>query len=281
MSLVEGFRNFIWIFWGTIKSFTSPRLFAPWVVLALLQGILLLLLFCFLVPPVDKIMVPIIKLVFKDRFFHFPGSLVLLPKAFYYGNLLLGIFAGSFFGGVAAYLFATHFSGQRGAFKRGLSLAFSRYASLMLLWAVETLLFVLIVVFPQKLFSVLVVGSPRRALALQVGSFALALVGVTFLTYAFISVILSQSRILDSIRESLQLAGRRFFSTFFFVSIPFLIRLPFDYLLFDPELIVTKFNPYLVVYLLAVTIAASLLGSFLLVGNLTRMYQVTRGESFK
>lgn len=281
MRAVEGFHNFIWIFWGTIRSFTSLRLFAPWAVLALLQGILLLLLFYFLVPPVDKIMVPVLKLVFGDRFFHFPGSLVLLPKAFYYGNLLLGIIAGSFLGGVAAYLFAGHFSGERGSFRGGLSLVFSRYPSLILLWAVGTLLFVLILVFPQKLFSSLVVGSPRRALALQVGSFTLALAAVTFFTYAFISVVLSRSNVLDSIRESFQLARRRFLSTFFFVSIPFLIHLPLDYLLSDPEVIVAKFNPHLVVYLLAVAIAVSLFSSFLLVGNLTRMYQLTRGESFR
>jgi hypothetical protein len=281
LRLLEGFNNFLWVFWRTIRSLTSVRLYAPWLASALLQGILLFVLVKSLTSPLDRAMVPVLSLLFSDRFFHFPDGLLLLPEAFYYGNLVLGVLAGSLLGGVAAYLFAGHFSGERATLRRGVSVAFSRYPSLVVLWALESLLFVLLIFLPQAILSPLLVGSPRRILAVQAGSFILALGGVTFLTYAFISVVLSRAGLFDSLRESIQIARSRFFTTFLFVSVPFLFRLPFDYLLLKPEALVGKFNPYLVAYLLVAGVAASLVGSYLLVGNLTHTYQQSRGGSLR
>ena len=265
------FRTYIQMFGNIIR----PASWAPFLYLATLQLIGLILITWFSMPGWKSLIKPILSLILPNQSFHFPQYLLVMPRVFAdYDNYILGPTAWIIFSAVAVYVIGGMYQGKRWRTSDGFSLAFRSYFKLLVIWLVEMLL--VFAVF--KILSILLVeavyGSPRRIMALKIGLQLAAFIPSAFLIYAIPSIIIGKRSLITAFRESLSLCSHNFFMTYFIILLPAIIRLVFDILIkdFGPRIIFTM-NPDIIVVLMVLKIIAGIGINLLILGSATYIYR--------
>ncbi|MCK4657334.1 MAG: hypothetical protein KAT85_09875, partial [candidate division Zixibacteria bacterium] len=115
-------------------------------------------------------------------------------------------------------------------------------------------------------------GSPRRTLAFGVGVRLLGSVILAMFMYVLPNILIDGEKFLAAVRRSLRTFSSSMISSYVIAVIPYLIVLPFIIMLHNPVLIVTKFYPELVLYLIVCKIVASMFSSFIFTSTVLRFH---------
>ena len=203
---------------------------------------------------------------------HYPDLYVLLPRAHGWSAVFLGVFLEVLLVGAGFVMFSAYYGREKTSFMSALSRAKNRYIQLVTVWLFYTVVFLVLLLILPKLFDPLIGGSPRRTLAFGVGVRLLGSVILAMFMYVLPSILIDGEKFMVAVRKSLRTFSDSMISSYVIAIVPYLIVLPFTIMLYNPALIVIKFYPELILYLLAVEIIANMFSSFIFTSTVLRFH---------
>jgi hypothetical protein len=273
MDLVARINTLLWTWIQSLRSAKRISLFFPFLLFALLQSGLLLLLLSFHLRPISGLLIPLIRWLSQEAALHYPQFYFFLPGLFSKMNgWLLNPIIGWLFVGAATLMFAGWYRGRPVATGSALGGALRRIVPLFAVGLVEWL----VVRVVMRLFGLLSTsvwhwGTQSPRMLMLVGFFVNIIFIVPF-AYTSAEVVLAERGIVGSLRRSFGLARRNFGLTYILFAIPSLLTLAMNIILRDAPIIVTRSSPNMIVVLLSINIFITLGVNFLIVGGLTALY---------
>ncbi|SYZ73656.1 membrane hypothetical protein [Candidatus Zixiibacteriota bacterium] len=279
MGFIEKLNRLIGLYLSVFKLFGRLSVWIPFFVYALLQFGLLLFCVSYIRPAIYPMLSPIVALLGQNAdvlFSHYPGLYLMLPQVFQWGKLLLGFIFEGLAAGMTAVLFLHFFSrGKYGEIKS--SDAFKRWGQLLAVWAIITILLVLLNRYFPMAAAGFVNGSPRRVALMEI-LMRLITIGVyAMFVYAVPAVVVERTSIWRGIRLSLNYFARYPIFSFFLALLPYLLTIPVTYITSNSDVVVSKFSPELIFYVLVAGIIIDMIMNFLLTGAVVK-FLVEEGE---
>lgn len=258
---------------GTIKAMISFRLWTPYFLFALLSVALALLLTNPYLPVIGPILAAIAKfLTGSEAVWHYPDLYALLPQTHGWLTLILSVVLEALLIAAGFIMFSGHYKNAKIGFGAALGTARSKYFQIVAIWLFYSLVFLLLLIFLPKLFDPLIGGSPRRTMVFNFGVRLLGSGILAMFMYVLPYILLDGEKLLGAVGRSVRTFGRNFISSYVLAVVPYLMVLPFSATLFDPALVVRRFSPELVLYLLIAQIAANMVASFVFASSVLRFY---------
>jgi hypothetical protein len=242
-----------------------------------LQGITLLILNLFYQPPVSRLLIPLMVRLYGESSLHYPQYYAYLPRLYSTANVwILNPLTSWFFIGAATLMFAARYRGRVSRVGSALGGALRRVVPLLGVGLIEWgVLKAFVELFAFLNIDVLDWGAMSPRLFLLV-SFGLHVIFIVPFAFTSAEVVLSNKGIWDALRGSFRLARRNFGVTYCLFAVPSLLTLVASYISGRTDLILFRFNPEVIVFLLILSILVTLLVNFIIVGSLTALYlQVT------
>jgi hypothetical protein len=101
-------KNFKTVLGTAVHTLTAyPAVFFPFLILGFIQLLILEFLYFIPRPPLSDVIGPIVRRLWSEAFLHYPLDLVLLPKLYYYAQIVIYLIIGGFLAGVAVKLIAS------------------------------------------------------------------------------------------------------------------------------------------------------------------------------
>ena len=246
----------------------KPIVILPFIFIAFFEGLALGLIYYFPRQPLADVTGPIIRRFLGEIFMHYPANLLLLPKLFYYAQVVIYVFLGVFLAAISANIVKNVRaelplkSGE--LIKNGLK----RYTSFFIFG-----LFLVVFVFFlrkgdlfifTKLMNLLSKDLPQAViksspLLLSLFLFFSNIILQTFLVLTIPLIVIKKKLLLVAMWQSIVLALRNFFSLFTLLLFPFLMYLPIALLKTDTLKLIDKTFPEINLY---ITIAGIILALF-------------------
>lgn len=255
--------------------FRSPGAFLPFVIFAALLCLVLFGLAFFLAPPISSLMAPVVEAIGGDRALHYPMHLIMLPDMYHLLYLPLTALVGFVLFGWGVFQMADTF--QREGTKMDERRPFaSAVPALMLIGIV----YVAAATAPAMAAAWLgsAVDNTRVTGLVTLGGILISIGFQSLLVYAPMYVRTESQGALGALGRSARHASRHFFQTAMVIVTVILIHQPVDYLLRQPDKVVLKFRPELVIYLLVAGILVELVTTYLLFSATTGMALSRREE---
>ncbi len=272
MGFIDKINRFIGLYVDTFKALKRPGILLPFLIYACFQVILLQLLVNYTNPGLYPVLSPVINLIREgggDYFAHYPGLYTMLPLVFQYGKFALGLLFEGLMIGLTVLLFLRIFKSDRTS-DFNLSTAFKNWPRLFVVWGVIAGILMIFNLYFPGFFIEYLRGSPRRLMLFDL-AVRLATVGIySVFLYAVPSIIVYRQGIIRSFQSSLVLFLRYPLFSFFLAFVPFMLSLPISYAAANSNLIVNKFSPELVHYLLLGGVVADLVINFFLAGTIAK-----------
>lgn len=252
----------------------SIRLWTPYFVFAVISvGILWLL-----ANPHLPVVGPVTSTVGRwiagsEGYLHYPGLYIFLPKVYGWITVVCSVLIEVLLIGAGFLMFFGYYSRERISFSSALSRAWASYLQLVAIWLFYVLLFLLLLLYLPKLFDPLIGGSPRRTLAFGIGVRFLGSIILAVFMYVLPNILIDGERFMVGVRRSVRTFGASMFSSYIIALVPYLIVLPFTIVLYDPALIVEKFYPELVLYLIAGQIVGNMFAGFVFASTVVRFHR--------
>ncbi|MCD6166242.1 hypothetical protein J7K19_06010 [bacterium] len=270
-----------WFFTAWKRCFQSIRhakTFLPFVGYAVLQFVLLLVLVYFTYPPFASFLIPVVRKLYGEAALHYPNNFLVLPSLYAQFNLVLSGIVGIVVIGIATKMFEMIFKGSAPQLKSGVNATFPRYGQLFVVWLVETVFILLFVVGLPLLLRKHAIENYQLARVVRLGCMFLGILVGALFAYTSALIILDRKGIFGSIARSLSIFRENAISTFFLIAIPTLLYFPINYVSQQSRFLVTKFNPEIVGFVLAIGILVSLIANYLMVGTVTMFYLWVTGR---
>lgn len=274
MDILGDVNLFIETYLKMIRGFRSLRLIAPFLILALIKAVALSIIVSFYLPPVHKILIPILSHFYTDYALHFPRYYLVLPQIYNYAStLIIDLLFGVILYAAAVFCIGTSYKKERGGLGEGVRTALKSFGALAAIWIIKAILvFAIFKYCPRPVFQLLY-GLPFTDLIGYIIIQILSLVIIAFLIYSVPAIMLQRRGLAGALIESLRFASRHFMFTFFLIFVPWLIQLPFDYVIFSKiHLVLAKFNYAAVIYLLGFNILITMVTGYLLYAGITYFY---------
>ncbi|MCX6828651.1 MAG: hypothetical protein NT002_05145 [candidate division Zixibacteria bacterium] len=274
MGFIEKLNLLIGLYLAPLKSFWKGKLWLPFLIYAFLQAVLLILLVSYANPHIYPVLSPLVRLLGEGRddfFSHYPGLFLMLPQVFDWGKIFLGIILEGLAAGLTSILFLKILAAKTGeeAIKPGY--AFSRWLHLAAVWSFITVLLVVTISWLlPTLFSGLLHGSPRRALFFDMGLRLLTVFIYAIFIYAVPSVVVNRKSVWGALKQSISYFLRHPIFSFFLALFPYLLSVPGSFAISRADVIVSKFSPELVFYILLIGVVIDLFVNFVLTGAIVK-----------
>ena len=269
MNVIQALGLAGWAFRSALGQSFRLRLWAPFLLLALVQMGSLAVLLRFYEPGVSWLAVPLITWLVGESGIHYPYFFAALPGIYVRWSMVLGVLLATLTTGAATILFARAFGvDTRGAWRT----AAARYPALLAVGIVGAVLslglFLLGDVVPRDLF----LTSSKVRWGVRFASLLLFVIGQSLVVYATAAVVIEGRGIGAALWGSVRLFGLLFVATLVVVGIPVALNYPLGYLTERPDWFLNKFTPELLGIVLALKVVWEMLLSFVLVGAVTRLF---------
>ncbi len=270
MSWFQSFYVATWAWRAAVASFFRPVLWLPFLLVAGVQTLLILLLVLFHHPVLVLFGLPLIKLLGGEVATHYPTLYYALPTMFYRANIAIDALIVSVAGGAATLLFAQAFGFDRGqpAWRQAL-----RHAPALIAVNLLNILILLgIGVLNNRIPAYLVLRSAPVRWGSRGGVLILFILVQCLVAYASAWIVLMGRGLWPAIRDSVRVTNRTFLPTLLVVGIPALLMWPFSYASGRTDIVAAKFKPEIIVGLLGSEVVCQALVTFFLVGAVTRLF---------
>ncbi|MBU1319171.1 MAG: hypothetical protein KKG33_11110 [candidate division Zixibacteria bacterium] len=258
---------------GTIKAMFSFRLWTPFFLFAILSLALALVLTNPYLPVIGPIMTGIAEFITgTEAVAHYPDLYALLPQTHGWQTLILSILIEALLIAVGFIMFSGYYRNERIGFGAALGAAKGKYFQVLAIWLFYSVVFLLLLIFLPRLFDPLIGGSPRRTMAFNFGIRLFGSGILAMFMYALPYILLDGEKFVAALGKSVRTFFRNFVSSYVLAVVPYLLVLPLSAALFDPVLIVRRFSPELVLYLLIGQIVANMIASFVFASSVLRFY---------
>ena len=272
MDFIHQLNRLIGLYVSAIKSIFKTIIWLPFFLYAVLQlGVLTMCAF-YVHPYIYPILSPLVAFFGDTRaelFGHYPGLYLLLPLVYQWGKLALGIIFEGLATGLTVVLFADYF-GRHLPSRWRLSEAFRAWPQLFMGWLIITgILFIINWYLPETAANMLR-QSPRRAALFDLGLRLVTVAVYSMFIYALPALIVLRQNLFRAFATSFGYFFKYPLFSFFLALIPYLISLPVSFLARNSEVIVTRFTPELIYYILLIGIIIDMFINYLLTGAVTK-----------
>jgi hypothetical protein len=268
----EKFKRLIWLWMQCFKSMKNIMTFVPFIVYAIIQVILLFSLTNFSQSPFSNIFVPIINKIFGEPALHYPNFYLILSPFYNQINIVLSGLIGVVIIGMATYLFAGTFNGEKYGFGQSFKMTLPKYGLLFIIWIIETVLMLLMMMGIPQLLKNFFQPSYRLVQIFEMVGLLCAIIVASVFAFTTILIILENQRLFQAISKTFVIFKRNSVTTFFLIAVPTLIYFPINYLTRKAPVLITKQSPEIIVTILAAGIFVSLILSYFHIGSITRFY---------
>ena len=229
-----------------------PIVIIPFAIMAFLEYIALELIYFSPRKPLAYIAGPIIKKFFGEAFNHYPANLILLPRLFYYAQIVIYVVIGAALISLTVAMVSNIHRGATIKAKALINNALKNYLSFiiyacflvgasLLLKKVEVFVFVKgMNVAGAKLPQFILDAAP---FILASGLFLSGIILQVFLVGAIPIIVIDKVLVVKALWRSFLLGLRNFFSLFLLILLPFLIYYPIVLLRTGAETIISKTFP--------------------------------------
>jgi len=204
-------------------------------------------------------------------FTHYPGHFLMLPFFFGWAKFYLSILLeGSVLGGVAV-MFYRSYTGEKSEDKNSFGRLFLLWFQLTMTWLVINIIFLLIDIKLPELLHSFLVGSPRRILAFQyLFQPFLYVVIMSLFFFAIPYVAIYRVNVFTGLGKSLSYFKNNPILCFFLSVFILIIPVSLSLLLTQQNLIVAKFKPELIYWILLVGLITDIFVNFFWMGMAVR-----------
>lgn len=247
----------------------NPIILMPFAFIAFLELLALEFLYFSSRVPLSYIANPIVRKFFGENFLHYPGNLVILPRLFYYKQVVIYVLVGAFLTAVAVNIFKN--------IKNGLPIKAKALVRNTLKSYMSLLIYAILVsglVFALQKADMFIFSKAMKLLARILPMSITAFVSIGFMLLLFLSnlimqtfliavipiIVIEKVSILKALARSIMLGVRNFFTIFTLIFLPFFIYLPMIFLKSFSTQIMNKTFPEISIY---ITIAGIVLTIFL------------------
>jgi hypothetical protein len=265
---------------SVLKQSGKLKIWGPFFLYALLQFLLLIVCINYVNPTINSILSPFVSLLGKERaelFGHYPGLYFLLPQVFQWGKLILGIIFEGLAAGITAVLFIRIFDESRRS-ESPVSRGISNWINLSVTWSIITLILVGVNWLVPQIFSGFLEGSPRRLAMFDLIMRLTTVFLYSIFVYAIPAIVVLRKNVGQALKISMDFFFRYPIFTFFLALLPYLLTVPISYMTSNADLIVTKFSPELVFYILVIGIIVDIIVNFILTGAVVKFLIEEAGE---
>jgi hypothetical protein len=249
------------IYQQTVKTLLKEKsIFIPFLVFALIEAVVLVLIYLAPRAPFIKVFGPPIARFWGPAYLHYPANFLLLPRLSNHARVVLSVLVWPLTVGTAIALI----SSSKNAFIR----AAKSYVSILIIVFTYTILL--------HLISKVIITFGAKALP---GSFLFVIIFMANLTiqslfiYAIPILIIEKTKFFKSITKSFSLFKKFFLPTIILVGLPMLIYMPIVMLNYKTPFLIEKFYPELIFHIaLLGTIINSLIIDPLVITSITLLY---------
>ena len=260
--------NKIWL--SAVEMMTKhPVIIMPFVVVAFMEGLVLELLYFSTRKPISLVLNPIVSKFFGRGYLHYPAHLVLLPKLFYFAQVIIYVLIGVFLTAIAVNMFKKINEGGTIKLRPLVKSAANRYAAFLVFGIVSVVLLALI----QK-FDTYVFGKVSRLIARNfkdlpmfvysglylIGNFFMYVILQIFLVFTIPVMVIEKKSFLAAFFKSVSMGLRNFFSILMIILLPYLLYVPVIALKSEPINVINRTFPEITV---VITLVGILLALFL------------------
>ncbi len=201
-----------------------PVILLPFLIAAFFEGLALELIYFFPRKPLSFIATPIIKKFFGEAFVHYPGNLLLLPKLFYYAQVVIYIVIGVFLTAIAINIFKNVKANLPLKTNALIKNALKRYPSFLIYGILLIVLALLL-----KRVDFIIIGRLLKLKSPFIASLFLFLTNIIMQTFFILTIpiiVIQKKSLLKALWGSISLGARNFFGIFILILVPFLLYLP-------------------------------------------------------
>ena len=266
MGIVSSINYFINLIVDTFKQFGRGKIWLVLLIYSALGWLVLYIHYDFKSPLFYGLVNAWVSLINPDdsvAFSHYPQQLILLPHYFGWAKFFFGLIFEGLFLGMAAMFFANSFrgTGKENSFKTGH--AFSCWIQLILAWIILNGVLLLVNSFIPSLFQSFIAGSPRREIVFEflVLPFIYSVI-LCFFFFIIPSVVIFKENVFKAAKRSVLVFFRHpltvFLLSVFILVIPVLLSAVTG----RPVVIVEKFKPELIYWVLSVGLFLDIIVNF-------------------
>lgn len=266
------FKRLIWLWMQCFKSMKNVMTFVPFLLYAILQVLLLFSLANFSQGPLSKLLAPIIHSLFGEPALHYPNFYLILSPFYSQINIVLSGLIGIMVIGVATYLFAGTFNGEKHGFGQSVKMTLPKYGLLFVIWIIETALTLLMIIGIPQLLKSFLQPDYRLGQIFEMIGLLFAILTASVFAFTTVLIILERQKLFKAIAKTVLIFKRNAVTTFFLVAVPTLIYFPINYLTRKAPVLITKHSPEIIVTILAAGIFVSMIASYFQIGAITRFY---------
>jgi hypothetical protein len=259
------------IFYETLKKVFRIRLCWPFLAYAVIQFALLTVLAFYNNPTVHAVLSPMISIFAGEKaelLSHYPGLYLLLPTVFQWGKLLLGTLFEGLAAGWTALLFWKLFASPEQS--RPAKSAFSKWPQLLVVWTIITGFLIFANWLLPQPFAGLLEGSPRRIALFELLLRLATVFLYSIFIYAVPALVIFNRGIWEAFKTSFSYFMKYPILSCFLTLIPYLISMPTTYLASKSDVVVGKFNPELVFYILTAGLIADFFVNIITTGAVVK-----------
>jgi hypothetical protein len=205
-----------------------PVILLPFLIAAFFDGLALELIYFFPRKPVSFIITPIIRKFFGETFVHYPGNLLLLPKLFYYAQVVTYIVIGVFLTAIAINMYKNIKADLPLRTNALIKNALKRYPSFLIYGVL--LIALALILKKVDFFIIIKVLKVRSPFIASLFLFLTNIIMQTFLILTVPIIVVQKKSLLKAFGGSIYLAARNFFGLFILILVPFLLYLPISLL---------------------------------------------------
>lgn len=270
--MMENVKRLFWLWQQCFKSMKNMKTFIPFVIYALLQGVLLYSLVNFIKSPFSGLFIPLIRKIFGEPALHYPNFFYVITPFFNQINLIIGGLIGVIIIAMATIIFTKNFRNESAGIGESISISFSKYISLFIVWIIESVLTITIIVGIPMLLNKFLQPEYRVSQIIEFGSLILGILVASIFAFTTILIVVDGEKFGRSLSRTFLIFRNNIITTFMLVAVPTLIYFPVSYLSKKTNILISKFSPEIMVVILSTGILITLFTSYFQIGSITRFY---------
>ncbi len=256
MDFLAKLNRLVGLYLFALKTFLRGGVWLPFIIYGFLQFAILIFMANYTNPYIYPILSPIATFLLDEKALllnHYPAIYLLLPYLFQWFIIAVGILFEGLAVGLTVVLVLKVVNSSRFANLK-LNFARNRWFQLALGWTLITVLLWTLNWYLPQLFSELLASSPRRQMLFDLVLKLLTVGLYSIFIYALPAIIVYKNSLTAAFKTSFSLFRMNPIFSFFLALIPILLTWPISYLTGNANVIIEKYSPELVLYLLGLGI---------------------------
>ncbi len=247
-----------------------PIILFPFCILAFLKLFALEIIYFIPRWPLNILFAPIVRTLWGEQFLHYPINFLLIPKLFYYTQLLLYVLIEALLTAASCVLIYNINEGKPTNLKTVFKKTFKKYIEIFCIAIITIGCFFILrslygfivakIATSQIGAEIYFVGLIKKGLAytLPYGKFFLGILVELLFVYAIPILILNDKKLLSALGSNFKFLKNTYIITFMLVALPALLLLPLLYMNMKIAILIDKTSPAIILALAASEVVLTL-----------------------